>query len=375
MGAEKNKGLGMMMKGLANQNAELSRRAYESRVREAQEAAEMKMRTVQQMCEELAEQGRRKKQLQEDLDKGMKNNEAKRIQSRIDKANEDAKAQREMREQLMQDEFRAQATAAHVAKKQAEQNACVALYERTAGKANNDRENAELTRIDNDEKKHLMRTDAYFGQRERARERQRQNMVTELDRQMAACGQKRKNDQLAKQAEREAIQSATKRSMDAELKKAMDKKAEGMELQRELRIMMLEKEEKERKEGTSRPTAMATMNMVMSKNGTYAAHAISDLHKSMEAARFMGKPLGRDESGPVPLDASPSTLRKLTRDQPFTKVPHDTVLGGVVGTLGGGGGPVNTALMATGGKFLPKSIGLAIQDVKLDTHWHQGLRP
>merc|ERR1712072_234342 len=72
--AERSKGTDMMMQGLASQQAELSRRAYESRVREAQEAAEMKMRTVQQMCEELAEANRRKKQLQEDLDKGMKNN-------------------------------------------------------------------------------------------------------------------------------------------------------------------------------------------------------------------------------------------------------------------------------------------------------------
>merc|ERR1719198_1652796 len=327
------------------------------------------------MCEEMAEQARKKRQAKQDLDDGMRKNEARRHQDRADRKKAEEKAQMEMREQLMQDEYKQQAIQARLNEKQDNENHRIAIYERTAGQCNRDRDNAEITRQDNDEKKHLMRTDAYFGQREKARERQRQNMVNDLDRQMGAIDQKKRNDQLAKQAEREAIQSATKRSMDAELKKAMDKKAEEMELQRELRIMMLEKEEKERKEGTSRPTAMATMNMVMSKNGTYAAHAISDLHKSMEAARFMGKPLGRDESGPVPLDASPSTLRKLTRDQPFTKVPHDTVLGGVVGTLGGGGGPVNTALMATGGKFLPKSIGLAIQDVKLDTHWHQGLRP
>merc|ERR1712093_678770 len=105
------------------------------------------MRTVQQMCEELAEQGRRKKQLQEDLDKGMKNNEAKRVQSRLDKAKEDEKAQREIREALMQDEFRKQAEAERVRQKQAKQNANVELYDRTAGQAMRDKESAELTRI------------------------------------------------------------------------------------------------------------------------------------------------------------------------------------------------------------------------------------
>merc|ERR1719247_2965228 len=57
---EQNKGRDMMLSGLADQNADLARRAHEARVREAQEAAETKMRTVQQMCEEMAEQGRKK---------------------------------------------------------------------------------------------------------------------------------------------------------------------------------------------------------------------------------------------------------------------------------------------------------------------------
>lgn len=143
--------------------------------------------------------------------------------------------------------------------------------------------------------------------------------------------------------------------------------------------MMVEKEEREAREGgKTRPTSLTTMNLVMRRNGN-AVHAMSGLHKTLEAARYTSKPLGRVEGPPdeqrvVPLDASPRTIRRLAK--PFKgDVPIDTILGGVVGTLGGGGGGINTALMATGGPLKPKSTGIAVQDRKLASHWHEGLRP
>merc|ERR1711904_194845 len=119
-------------------------------------------------------------------------------------------------------------------------------------------------------------------------------MVAELDRQMAAVNQKNYNNKLVKEAEREAVQAASKRSMDAELAKAAAKRAEEQQLQQELRVMMLEKEERDAKEGNSKPTSLATMHTVMRKNGN-ACNAISDLKSSMEASRFIGKPLGRED--------------------------------------------------------------------------------
>merc|ERR1712070_991749 len=95
----------------------------------------------------------------------------------------------------------------------------------------------------------------------------------------------------------------------------------------------------------------------------------------MDASRHVGKPLGRDEKRAVPLDASPATIRRLTKDKPKGDIPAGSLLGGVVGTLGGGGGPIASALMATGGPFLPKSVGLAVRDRQIDSHWHEGLRP
>lgn len=77
----------------------------------------------------------------------------------------------------------------------------------------------------------------------------------------------------------------------------------------------------------------------------------------------------------MPLDASPATIRRLTKEKSKGDIPISSVLGGVVGTLGGGGGKVQCALMSTGGPHLPKSTGLAVQDRKLDAHWHEGVHP
>lgn len=276
----------------------------------------------------------------------------------------------------MQDEYKAQASTQRVKDAQDVQDARVRLYEATAGKAVRARNQAEEDRIDNDEKKHLLRTDTFLSQRERARERQRQNMVNELDRQSAACEQKRSCNRLAKEAERQAVQVASKRSLDAEMAKASQKRAEEQQLQQELRVMMMEKEERDAKEGYTKPTAMSTMNLVMRKNGN-VCHKVSEMQNSMEAARYTHKPLGREVPGgqAVPLDASIGTLRKLTKDKSFkSEIPLSSVMG-MMGTLGGGGGPIHSALMATGGPYLPKSVGIAVQDRTMDSHWHEGLRP
>jgi len=272
-----------------------------------------------------------------------------------------------------------QATASRLAGAQGNQNACVELFDRTAGQANRDRENAEKLRQDNDEKKDLMRRDAFLGQRENARERQRHNMCLELERQKQANEHRAARDRTARDAERAAVQQATRNSLDAEMAKGRHKLGEELELQNELRIMMAEKEERDRAEGYTKPSSLSTMNMVMMRNGN-AANAMTGLQAKLEAARYCEKPCGR-EADPgkdtvAPLDASPKTLRRLVKHSPLKgEVPIDTSLGGVVGTLGGGGGAISTALMALGGPMLPKSAGIAVQDRKLESHWHEGLSP
>lgn len=358
---------------LDNQSHEYGKRAHEQRLREAQEAAEMKLRTTQALCEEIAAQGRRKNAARETLQKAMAEDEAKRIAKRQQKIRDNEAERRLIKDALLQDEMRQTATNNRIAEAMDEQDKLAQLYERTAGKANRDKNQAECDRQDRDEKKHMLRTDAYLAQRERARERQRQNMIDGLDRQKLANQNRNTMDKLQKQAEKDAIQAASQQSLDKEAMKAQHKRAEEIRLQQELRAMMVEKEQREANEGYRKPPSLSTMRMSLQRSGS------ADVSSKLDAARYCSKPLGRAEragESVVPLDASPTTIRRLTKDRSFKgEVPVSSVLGGVVGTLGGGGGAVHSALMATGGAYLPRTTGLAVQERKLASSWYEGLRP
>jgi len=355
------------------QSHEYARRAHEHRLRETQEAAEMKLRTTQALCEELAAQGRRKKAAQDTLLKAMAENEANKVAQRQQRIRDNENERRLIKESLMQDEMRTTATQSRVEKSQDEQDRLAQIFQRTAGPANRQREQAECDRQDRDEMKHMLRTDAYLTQRERARERQRQTMIEELDRQTLANNSRNAMSKLSKQAEKDAVHAAAQRSLDQETMKMQHKKAEEVRLQHELRIMMAEKEQREVNDGYIRPASLSTMKMSMQKSSS------ADMSSRLDAARYISKPLGRAEragESVVPLDASPSAIRRITKDRSFQgDVPLSSVLGGVVGTLGGGGGAVHCALMATGGAYLPRTTGLAVQERKLASTWYDGLRP
>merc|ERR1719160_2025045 len=144
----------------------------------------MNMRVMQQICDELEVQGKRKSDLNNALRQGMKDNAARRI------------AKREESERIKQDDVDA------FEGRRAFQEASYKYYNLNAGKTDRDREQAEMNRRDRDEKMHTLRTDAYIDQRERGRERQRQHMVWELDRQSEAINQKGKLMRMRNEAER-----------------------------------------------------------------------------------------------------------------------------------------------------------------------------
>merc|ERR1712013_52283 len=258
----------------------------------------------------------------------MGQNEAKKAAERAQRIKDNNHERQLIQDSLDRAENREAAAQMRLAKAQAHLDAAADMFNKAAGKADRDREHAEVSRIERDEKKHTLRTDAYYLQRDRARERQRQNMIGELDRQTAANGQRLVMEQARKKAERDAIQESTRRAMDADLAKAAQKKAEEVQLQQDLRVMMAEKEQREGAAGIVRPPANSTMKMNL-RSGNQA-----DLSSRVDASRHISKPLGRAErGGSVPLDASPGVIRRLTKDRSFTgEIPVSSILGGLAGT-------------------------------------------
>jgi len=367
--SDSKKGNSSWVSGLAVQRNELARRAQEGRAREHHEANEIKMRTVQQLCEESAAENRKKKQILQDCKLGMQGTQAKKDRARLEKQADHDKAKVEAHEALMYDEYRAQAVKVRCAERQDHQDACVRVYDRTAGIAGRAKESAEILRIDNDEKKHLMRTDAYYAEREGARERQRQDFVEALDKHVEMNHHAGNSDRLAKKAERLAMDVTSKKALEEELAKKSAKKQEELQVQKDLRMMMLAKEEREAKEGNpTKATSLMQMSVVMRRNGN-ACNTMSNLNKKLDASRYLGKPCGRDEGldangtqRVAPLDASPATLRRMIKGTAFeNEVPFGSFLAAPGAAPSGG--------------YMSKGTGLAVQDQKLASHWHQGLRP
>merc|ERR1712196_425512 len=90
----------------------------------------------------------------------------------------------------------------------------------------------------------------------------------------------------------------------------------------------------------------------------------------------MDKPLGREAKSKDrrAAPADPPQQMKGGKQVDLKNLPP-SMLGGIVGTLGGGGGSIHSALMATGGPYIPKTTGVIVQDLKLDSHWHEGVDP
>jgi len=184
------------------------------------------------------------------------------------------------------------------------QEACAQNYEKTALKANREKVRAEINRIDRDEKKHLLRTDAYFAHREIGREKLRQSMVSELDKQMIYNNQQRDASRAQKEAEKAEVNANMKRVLEADMAQHHKKKADELQLQEELKTMIAAKENREKLDGHARPVTLNTMSQSSIKNDKY------NLMSTVDAARFISKPLGRPEGlqgerQVVPLDAPP----------------------------------------------------------------------
>merc|ERR1712187_682658 len=173
-----------MKAGLDAQVAIVNERMRDARMREAHEAAEMKMRTVKQLCDELDAQERRKKVEKKEADEAFKIMCAKKEQQKAETQRENNETRQTLQQQAMADEYKLSALQIRVQKAQATQEARYANYAHTAGSENLLRMSREEQRQDKDERRHQLLTELHYSRREIARDRQRQRMVNTLDAQV-----------------------------------------------------------------------------------------------------------------------------------------------------------------------------------------------
>lgn len=351
--------------GLDEQVARNARRAEESRLREARDAAEMKMRTVQQLCEEVAEQSRQKKACKLEALEAKREREARARKLRDERQSEAEDVRRATQMQAVQEEQRLVAQHERLRAAQAGLDARSGIS-RPFLEAEAQRRASEELRQARDEERHQVLTDAHYARREAARDRQRQKMVQGLQRQVDVKQQQGIIPLIQKQAELDAVNESTRRNLEHELQKMYHRRAEQMELQSTLLAQMREKQVRAAGDGYRPPPAAATMiggfagasptagNSGGRQGGSSCAADSTGLAQRVDAPRYVIKPLGRGAA---------------------VDIERGHGLGGVVGVFGGGSAQ-NSALAATGGpmRLLTKASDLAARDRQLlQSSWAQGL--
>eukprot|EP00931_Biecheleriopsis_adriatica_P117592 TRINITY_DN93095_c0_g1_i1.p1 TRINITY_DN93095_c0_g1~~TRINITY_DN93095_c0_g1_i1.p1 ORF type:complete len:573 (+),score=158.93 TRINITY_DN93095_c0_g1_i1:116-1720(+) len=351
---------------LDKQVEDLERRAKEARMESLKEGAELKARCMQQLCQELQSQANKKKAMKKDAENMQREIERRAALASNDKKAEAAELRATIKEQTLQEEFRLAAQQDRMSKAQARADASEDIYNKTAGLELSMRNTHELTRQERDVKKHELRSDLHYSRREAARERQRQNMLNTLNMQSSASGNKKELERIGKQKDKEAVDTAVRLSLEADLERARQRKAEEVQRQADLVQMMAEKQKRDRedRDGFKPPAATNTMEVSKSFLQMSMARAASagalpkskDLMHQVDASRHLDKPMGRAEV------------------KPWVDIAKSHGLGGVVGVFGGEG-HLKLKLAATGGtqRLLTKTAGLAVRDHQMQATWSEGL--
>jgi len=345
---------------LDEQVTESNRRAQENRQREAHEAAETKLRVLQQLNQELGEQGRKKEARNKELQQHMRDMEAKANQKSNDRELENASVRRAIQEAHLQEEYRLAAQQERLKAAQSNLDKSGEFWLATAGKDQKDRIAREEARHERDEKQMTMLTDLHYARREDARERQRIRMCKTLHDQRDASRRKKVMQGVQKDMEREAMNENSRKVLDQELQRFNKRRNEERENQSVLIQMMAAKQQREKSDGIKPQPSVATMQitpgLMAMTTGSIPKPSAHDHTQRVDASKFLTKPLGRPEV------------------KPWIDIERSHGLGGLVGVFGGEGATKST-LVSTGGngRIMTKALDLAVRDHQLESHWHKGL--
>lgn len=308
-----------MREGLDQQSQEIALRHRDQRLQEAREFNELKLRSAQQLCIEMEQHDKRKamlKQNENEIREHIAQNARNRKESRDDEV---ALFRQMQREQTLQDVNRMAAQQGFLEEKQAQIKASSDMYERTAGARNRARDNAEVKRQDDDERRHNLRMDTFYQRREDARERQRLQCVKGMKEQIAEVERKREEARNQRDTDGQDLAEKARIHAEAELKKQKDKRQQEKEIAQHHLDQIAEKQRREKEAGTwgvnygFRPAL--SVSTMLPRESTEP-----DRSNRVDAPRFVTKPLGRSEIwisdpaevGPVesrPVDKAPPAAR------------------------------------------------------------------
>lgn len=356
--------------GLDEQVAVIAQRVQEQLLKKQYESDEVKRLTLEHMRKVAADKAaqRKKYELEDKINLGLAA-QYKSERSRDERILKETVALEERLKDLdAQAQYRALAQTKRLREKQDYQAACEKMYKGIAAKEDEMRDTKEQLRQQLDEEKHLLRSDLFYSTRATARERQIKKTQELLDVQVNAQQATRQLSDMTKQHDREVVDEYLRQHQAEELKKFTHKRREELINQKELMQQMQSTQQRHRAEGI-RPSMPETMmqvtpGMLMSTSfratttpGRLSSPKLpeAEITQRMDAAQFLAKPCGKVEVKP---------WVDITR----------TRLGGVAGVLGGEG-PLNSTLMATGGKGRILTLQKDLEKARMSQTWTEGLKP
>lgn len=346
------------------------RRERQTQARAAREAVEMKLRTLKQLQDEVAEMDRRKEAAKRDALAGQLQHEAKKEQQQIDKQREMQEARHRLQEDAMRAEWQVQAQQERLQEAQRRQDVNYQTFKDTAQLQDKMRRTREEKRLDESVQLHQTLVNSHYDRREAARSRQRKKVAEALQEQVRIRQRDKGLQDIQKQMERDAVVESTTLSFEQDFQKLHDKRVQELQHQSELVQMMAEKQSRAKSEGRRLNPSVLTMEVtpgmvadIRSRASLIPGKSASapDLHQRVDAAKFLQKPCGRPE---VP---EAKSWEDLSRS-------HG--LGGLAGCFGGEGGTMSS-LKSLGGKghMLAGTLKLAARDERAERErvWNAGL--
>jgi len=350
---------------LDGQCQEARRREEQNRAREMHEAAEMKLRTVKALCEELDEQGRRRQAAQREAQDSMKQLEAKRRAQEAERRREAQETRRLVQEQALRGEYQLAAQQERLKAAQVRQDEGYRRFSESTARAEEARRQDEEGRLDRGVAVQQSLVDLHYSRRDAARERQRGRMVEALGRQVEAQKRSRSLVDLQKQADLEAVNESAKRSFEQELQRYHGKRRDELQLQRDLVEMMAKKQQHAKSEGCKPAPSAATMQVTPAQladartrasSGMEKAASSPDLSQRVDASKYLAKPCGRPEERPQ-FSVEASEGRQGT--------------GSASGVNGNARAGASAARVQ--GRVLSQTASLASRDREISVPWHKGL--
>lgn len=286
--------------GVEDAKVVAARRAQETLAKEAKEAAEIKIRTTAQLCDDLARHARAKEAAKALSEEHTQTFGVKDERLREERQQDVERLSKIIRKEIAQEDVKIAAHRERLNLQQQQQSAIYEAYARTTAVERAAKVQEELFRQDRDAKVQELQKDEFYARRDAARQKQRSQMIDQLGLQVQARTGTHNFTQHLKDSDRLAVDVATMRAVEQDMEKVRAKRAKRAKLQEEVLVQIAERQIQRQAVGQKLCQSTRTMELpadqlsaILSKSQSLIS--LPAQPRSLEAPGSQPQVLGRKE--------------------------------------------------------------------------------